>query len=143
MKNELIDPVTLTFNLSTPKPYIPFIGYPNVIPYIPMLNILGSFVFWVMLLNRQTNRRMQTFYPRRPTLSACVTNLRNDVYRYAEALYTCTDSGVTYLWNKNLSCRRETARRSILFRYDVMYKKRSIKLSNCHFTNYTCVFTFH
>jgi len=40
VKNALIDPVTVTFDLSTPKPY------PKVIPYpIQSLNTLGSFVF--------------------------------------------------------------------------------------------------
>jgi len=71
VKNALIDPMTLPFNLSTTKT-ISFLGYPVIITIpIPSLNTFGSFVFELCSgqTNRQANRRTRTSYPRWPTLS--------------------------------------------------------------------------
>ena len=71
VKNALIkNPVTLTFDLSTPKPYH-FQDIPKSFP-IPTLNTLGSTVFEFCSgqTNKQANRRTRTSYSRRPTLSA-------------------------------------------------------------------------
>jgi len=64
-KNTLIDHVTLTFDLSTPKHFWDISR--SFIP-IPTLNTLGSFVF--ELCSGQTNKQTRTSYS--PTLSACV-----------------------------------------------------------------------
>jgi len=57
MKNTLIDPVTLAFDFSAPKPYH-FYDIPRSFS-IPSLNSLGSFVFEVYCgqTNRQTDRQ--------------------------------------------------------------------------------------
>ena len=56
MKNAPIDPVTLNFDLWTPKQYH-FYGFPRWFP-TPSLNILGSFVSELCSgqANKQTNR---------------------------------------------------------------------------------------
>jgi len=64
----VIDPVTLIFDLSITKPY-QFLYIPT-----PSLNTLGSFVFLSYAVNRHTdsqtnNRRSRTRYPHRPTQS--------------------------------------------------------------------------
>ena len=72
----VIDHVTLTFDLWTPKQYH-FWGIPRSFP-VPSLNTLGSFVFelwWGQQTNRQTNGRTRKSYPRRPTWSACLKNI--------------------------------------------------------------------
>jgi len=70
MKNALIDHVTLTFDLSTQKPC-----HSKVIP-CNKFEHFGIIRFWVMLrTNKQTNRRIRTYYPRRTTLSAWVITI--------------------------------------------------------------------
>ena len=55
----LCDPVTLTFDLSTPKPQY-FIGYLKVIPYTKF-EVFGIIRFVVMLqTKRQTDTQTQT-----------------------------------------------------------------------------------
>jgi len=55
VKNAHIDPVTLTFDLSIPKPS--FLGYLRSFP-IPSLNTLRSFVFLSYAADKQTDRKI-------------------------------------------------------------------------------------
>jgi len=55
VKNALIDPVTLTFDLSTPNPcHWIYLIYLNVIPYIPSLRTLGSSFVFSYAADKQT-----------------------------------------------------------------------------------------
>jgi len=65
--------LTLTFNLSTPKPYHLIVGCPKLIPYTKFEHF-GIFRFWVMFrTNKQTNKQtdgLHSSYPRRPFVSS-------------------------------------------------------------------------
>jgi len=68
----VINPVTLTFDLSIPNPRH---FYSKIIPYTKFENF-KIIRFWVMLwTNRQTNRRTRKSYPRLPTDAESPENL--------------------------------------------------------------------
>ena len=71
VKNALIDPVTLTFDISTQN-------HTKIIPCTKFEHF-EIFRFWILLqtnkqINKQTNRRTRTSYPRRPTVRVTTFN---------------------------------------------------------------------
>jgi len=70
VKNALIDPVTMSFDLSTPKPYARISQGHSPHQLWTLCSMGGIIRFWVMLqTNTQTNKQMDSF-PHRPTKSA-------------------------------------------------------------------------